>query len=100
MEEKARLQDLLAYHILDTPPESIFDDIVALACVACNVPIALTGFMDAGREWFKAKAGIQIKELPRKEALGSHMMDLPHDILVVQDATKDERFRHSPLVTA
>ncbi|MGZ8200734.1 MAG: hypothetical protein ACXWUC_08100 [Methylosarcina sp.] len=39
--ESERIQKLHEYHILDTPPEQAFDDIVSLAALICGVPMAL-----------------------------------------------------------
>jgi len=36
--EAARLEALLAYGILDTPPEQAFDDLIELAAGICYTP--------------------------------------------------------------
>jgi hypothetical protein len=38
--ESERIQKLHEYHILNTPPEQAFDDIVSLAALICGVPMA------------------------------------------------------------
>lgn len=58
-EEKARLEALWAYDILDTPAEEDFDEIVELASVICGVPISLITLIDETREFRKAKFGIE-----------------------------------------
>lgn len=40
VDEKRRLKALDDYHILDTGPESQFDDIAALAANICETPMA------------------------------------------------------------
>jgi hypothetical protein len=52
-----RLAALKSYRILDTPPEAAFDDLVRLAARACAAPIALIGFVEERRQWFKAEMG-------------------------------------------
>lgn len=48
--EKNRLAALRKYSVLDTPPERTYDDIVALAKLACAVPIALISLVDEKRQ--------------------------------------------------
>lgn len=52
------------YEILDTPPEPAFDRFAALAAGLFNAPIALIGFLDRDRLWFKAHHGIALS--PRR----------------------------------
>ena len=52
-----RLAALDGYDILDTPPETGFDDVVELAASLCGTPVALVSFVDADRQWFKARVG-------------------------------------------
>ena len=98
-DEPARLQELIDYGILDTLPESEFDDIVELASAICQTPISLITLIDSDRQWFKAKVGIDVSETPRETSFCAHGLYNPDDILVVPDATKDERFFDNPLVT-
>lgn len=96
--ENYRLQDLLRYHVVDTPPEQEYDDLVKLAAYICQVPTALISMVDRDRQWFKAKVGLDTCETPRSVALCAHAILQPDQILMVPDATKDPRFRDNPLV--
>ena len=49
------------YNILDTPPGEAFDRIAYLARRLLDVPIALIAVVDADREWFKSRQGIEIE---------------------------------------
>ncbi|MGF1459916.1 MAG: GAF domain-containing protein [Leptolyngbyaceae cyanobacterium] len=97
--ESWRLHDLHRYQILDTPPEQAYDDLVKLAAQMCQVPIALISLVDRDRQWFKAKAGLDICETSREVAFCHHTIQHPEAILVVPDALQDPRFCENPLVT-
>lgn len=96
--EASRLKTLLGYEILDTPPEDAFDDLVRLASIVCGTPIALVSLVDATRQWFKARVGLDVQYTPRDQAFCAHAI-YGDDILIVPDATKDDRFASNPLVT-
>jgi PAS domain S-box-containing protein len=96
--ELARLAALQRYAILDTFPEQEFDDLSRLAALVCGAPIALVSLVDANRQWFKAKVGMDDAEAPRDIAFCGHAI-LQRDVMVVPDTLADERFRGSPLVT-
>ncbi len=59
--EKARLETLRQYEILDTDPEESFNDLTRLAAYICNTPIALITLVDENRQWFKSKVGMSQK---------------------------------------
>ncbi len=60
--ESARLEALRACAILDTDPESDFDDLVSIAAVAADVPRAAIAFVDGRRWWAKAWVGDVVRE--------------------------------------
>jgi len=96
--ETIRLKVLLDYKVLDTPPEANFDDLTLLASLICHTPIALISLVDANRQWFKSKVGIDAVESSREVAFCAHTI-LQDGILIVPDALVDERFADNPLVT-
>ncbi len=96
--EEERLAVLRDYKILDTPSEEAYDDITALAAFICGVPIALISLVDADRQWFKSKVGIDISETKRDVSICAHAI-LNQGITVIRDTREDPRFASNPLVT-
>jgi GAF domain-containing protein len=96
--EKERLADLYQYDILDTAAETEFDELVVMASRICNAPVSLISLIDADRQWFKARIGIEADETPRDMAFCSHGI-LNGELFIVPDATRDERFAGNPMVT-
>lgn len=96
--ETLRLAKLQGYGVLDTIPEPVYDDITSLAAHICQVPIALVSLIDAERQWFKSKVGLDVSETHRSMAFCNQTIQ-QSGVLVVEDASVDERFKSNPLVT-
>lgn len=97
-EEEHRLSTLKALGLLDTPPDERFDVITRTAASLFGMPISLVSLVDANRQWFKSRTGLDAQETPRNVSFCGHAI-LGSEILVVDDARKDERFNDNPLVT-
>ena len=96
--EGARVAALQAYRVLDTLPESTYDDLVQIASAICGTPTALISLVDTDRQWFKARVGLDSTETSRDVAFCAHAILNPSEVLTVPDATKDARFVENPLV--
>ncbi|MET0986296.1 MAG: response regulator [Steroidobacteraceae bacterium] len=97
--EAARLRALAECAILDTGAETAFEDITLIASTLFKTPIAAISLIDANRQWFKAKVGIEVEETPLEDAFCVHVIQHPKDVLVVADARLDARFADNPMVT-
>ena len=97
-DETARLRELRRYAVLDTPLEEAFDRITRLSARLLTVPISLVTPVDEDRQWFKSAYGWDKRETPRELSFCAHTISF-EDVMVVSDATADERFRANALVT-
>jgi signal transduction histidine kinase len=97
-DEKERLLALNEYAILDSAAEKMYDEIVELASFICDTPISTITLIDDKRQWYKASKGLKDAETERDIAFCAHAI-LEDEIMIVKDATQDERFQDNPLVT-
>ncbi len=97
-DEERRLASLRKLEILDTPPEERFDRITRVASELFGVPMALISLVDADRQWFKSRLGLEHNETPRDISFCAHAI-LGSDVFYVPDTLSDPRFSDSPLVT-
>lgn len=96
--EAERLAALRRYDVLDTPSEPEFEDLTLIAAQICGTPIALISLIDAPRQWFKSRRGLDVPELPRETAFCTHAIQRG-GLLEIPDALVDQRFHDNPLVT-
>ena len=98
--EEFRLHDLYSYDILDSEREKDFDDLLEVAAHVYGCPMAAITFVDSERQWLKSKIGLaeEVHETPRDIAFCAHTI-LGNDVMIVEDATMDDRFCGNPLVT-
>lgn len=84
---------------MDTLPEKEFDDIAELASAITETPMSIVSFIDSKRQWYKAKIGLQNSEAPIEQTFCQYAMKSPNDILVIPNATLDDRVKDSPFTT-
>ena len=97
--EQERLAALRALELLDSPAEAMFDHITALAAQICETPIALISLIDAQRQWFKSRVGLDVAQTERELAFCAHAVHADA-WLEVSNALDAARFRDNPLVTS
>jgi excisionase family DNA binding protein len=98
LRESARLQAVARTHLVNSPQQEEFDEIVAMAASVAKAPIALITLLTAKHQWFKARYGLDVEETPREHAFCNFTIGQPGNF-VVEDASVDERFSENPLVT-
>lgn len=96
--ENNRVSAVQRYLNFDLERHKDLQEIVMLASVICNSPIALISLMDFDIQLIKAKIGTEATVMPRSTSFCTHAVEMD-EIMVVKDATKDERFATAPVVT-
>jgi sigma-B regulation protein RsbU (phosphoserine phosphatase) len=98
IDEVGRLESLQTLDLLDTPREERFDRITKLLSLVMRVPMAFLSLVDSDRQWFKSTSGLCVIQTPRSVSFCGHAI-LSDGLMIVPDATLDDRFRDNPLVT-
>jgi two-component sensor histidine kinase/PAS domain-containing protein len=86
------------YGIVDTAPEPVFNDVVNVAAAVCEAPLAFLSFINGTRQWFKAKLGFGISQLPLARSACRFTIE-DRGLLVIRDLSADARTRADTLVT-
>ncbi|WAC02229.1 GAF domain-containing sensor histidine kinase [Lacinutrix neustonica] len=95
--ECERQKEVEKYQILDTLAETSYDDITSLIGFITDSPIAFITLLDNDRNYIKSNYGFSVKESPRALSFCGHAIN-QEDVLIVEDAGKDARFKDNPLV--
>lgn len=98
-EEEERLKETRSFSVINSSPEEEYDNITKIAAYILDVPVSLITLVDEDTQWFKSNHGTEVKEIPRDIAFCTHVFNNPESALVVEDASKDDRFKDNPLVT-
>ncbi|GGQ07418.1 PAS domain-containing protein [Shewanella litoralis] len=95
--EQERLTALQQTGLLDTQAEQRFDRLTHLAQLCLGTEIVLVSLVDADRQWFKSKQGLDACETGRDISFCGHTI-LGEGVFEVPDALLDNRFADNPLV--
>jgi GAF domain-containing protein len=96
--ESARLEAVAEYKSLtDSLLQGSYQEITQLAAEISGTPVAFIGLVDETNEWFIARLGLEIEQVPRQYSFCSHAIVDPIHPMVVEDARYDERFYDNPL---
>ena len=93
-----RLAQLRRLMVLDSSPESAYDDITRLLAASLDVPIALVNLLDAERDWFKSVRGLPYTESPATTSFCETFFQHQRPLVVVPDTAADPAFAQHPLV--
>jgi len=85
---------VLELEILNSPEEPEFDQITLLASMVTEAPIAMIGFYDRGRVWYKSRLGFAAYRENPASALNLEL----HKTLVLEDAATDPRSIGHPMI--
>ncbi|MET3924328.1 HWE histidine kinase domain-containing protein [Devosia sp. 2618] len=102
IDDPERLKVLMELDVLDSGPDADFDRLSRTAAHIFNTEIALVTLLDTKRQWFRSCFGVgNLTEASTEQSFCAHALGLPIGLeaLVVLDATQDDRFKDSPLVT-
>ncbi len=97
-DEPGRLAALYRYQVLDTGPERPFETVVSLIEDLLETPICAVNLLDADRQWFKARRGLDVCETARDIAFCNQTIKQAEP-LIVPDAAADPRFAENSMVT-
>ncbi len=97
-DERARLDDLYSYHIIDTPPDERFDMFTRVCTWIYQVPFSAINLIDADHTFFKSAVGIPVYRPRRGTSICAHAVAGDAAIMEVENLTADSRFQDHPLV--
>jgi PAS domain S-box-containing protein len=95
--ENKRLVEVKKFLELDFNKSKDYSNIVELAAKVCDKPVALITLLDDKYNWLKVKYGTDIEVMPRETSFCQYGIQ-QDEILIIEDATKDNRFDDNPLV--
>ncbi|MGI9522023.1 MAG: adenylate/guanylate cyclase domain-containing protein [Hyphomicrobiaceae bacterium] len=92
--EEERNESLRSYQIMDSVPDTAFDEINNIAAQICECPVAYISFIEDDRFWFKSKYGLpdDFKGCPREIAFCSVTV-CGFEIVISNDLAADDTFK-------
>ncbi|SKB31935.1 PAS domain S-box-containing protein [Maribacter arcticus] len=96
--DKERIKTLMSFDVMDTLPESIYDDITSLAASICKTPISLISLVDNKRQFFKSHHGLDFNGTSLEDSFCKHIISNDKDLMIVENTNDDERFTNYSLV--
>lgn len=95
--EQERLEAVHRYLQLDFDKSAEFQEIVNLAGELCEKPVAMITLLDDDVNWLKVRLNVAEESSPREISFCQYTVQ-QDDVLIINDATQDERFKGNPLV--
>lgn len=97
--EIERLNAVNRFKKFDAGINKDLNELINLVALICNVPVALISLIDENMQWFKASVGTGEINCNERQLSFCKETILQDEILIVPDATKDNRFASLPIVT-
>ncbi len=97
LQEKERLESLKSYFILDTLPDSNFDEIAYLAAKSFKCPFSMINFIAEDRVWSKSLVGEFLSPYEKSFSFCQYAIQAD-DLFVIPNTLNDERVALSPYV--
>ncbi|MGZ3750435.1 MAG: GAF domain-containing protein [Mucilaginibacter sp.] len=92
-----RLLAVERFKTLNLDKDEEFQELIQMASVTCDTPVALITLLDKDTQFLKVRKGTDVEELPREHSFCTYTVQEDH-VMVVEDATTDDRFSHNPMV--
>ena len=97
-EERARLEAVRRYRLVDQPVEDAYDRIAFVAGAIFDTPIATVSLVEQDRVWLAACQGLSgVRELGKEPGLCASVI-AQDDVYVINNAAVDPRTLEHPLV--
>ncbi|PKR89652.1 hypothetical protein CXZ10_09840 [Pleomorphomonas diazotrophica] len=96
--EVERLKALSEYGLADERPLPSLDSVVRIAARMFGMPVAAVNMIGSDHVFFAASVGVGEVDMSRDVSFCAHAIT-QDGVMVVPDATTDERFHDNPLVT-
>ena len=98
--ESRRLEAVRKTGVMDVANEELFLIYTELAKEISNMPVSYTGLIDEKRQYMLCHIGLSEdrSESPREKTFCQFALNST-DPIIVEDCTKDERFKNHPVVT-
>lgn len=95
--EEERLRSLSEYGLSGERPLPSLDSVVRIAARMFDMPVAAVNMIGSDHVFFAASIGVGTVDMSRDVSFCAHAIN-QDGVMVVPDATKDDRFHDNPLV--
>jgi len=95
--ENLRLQEVSRFMHLNLSTDRELQEVVDMAALTCDSPVALITFLDGDTQYLKVKKGFDFDSFARDISFCTHTIQ-QHEIFIVPDTQHDQRFTNSPLI--
>ena len=85
------------FQMLENLEDSSFDQVIEIASIICEAPVALISLVGRDRQWIKSKKGLDKNERSPDLSICKDAF-LEPGLFIVPDTTRDSRFANTPVV--